>query len=102
MIIITGAAGFIGSCLVSKLNQEGFIDLILVDDFSDNEKLKNLEDKKYSQKIHRDEFIQWLKENQRLVQFVFHIGARTDTTEFNKEIFDRLNVNYTKDLWNVC
>lgn len=102
MIIITGAAGFIGSCLVSKLNQEGFTDLILVDDFSDAEKMKNLEGKKYSQKIHRDEFIQWLKENQRLVQFVFHIGARTDTTEFNKEIFDKLNLNYTKDIWNIC
>ena len=102
MIIVTGAAGFIGSCLVSKLNQEGFVDLILVDDFSDAEKMKNLENKKYSQKIHRDEFIVWLKENQRLVQFIFHIGARTDTTEFNKEIFDRLNVNYTKDIWNIC
>lgn len=109
MIIITGAAGFIGSCLVSKLNQEGFTDLILVDDFSDAEKMKNLEaclpdrqGKKYSQKIHRDEFIQWLKENQRLVQFIFHIGARTDTTEFNKDIFDRLNLNYTKEIWKVC
>lgn len=102
MIIVTGAAGFIGSCLVSKLNQEGFADLILVDDFSDAEKMKNLENKKYSQKVHRDEFIQWLKENQRLVQFVFHIGARTDTTEFNKEIFDKLNLNYTKDIWNIC
>ncbi len=102
MIIVTGAAGFIGSCLVSKLNQEGFTDLILVDDFSDAEKMKNLENKKYSQKIHRDEFIVWLKENQRLVQFIFHIGARTDTTEFNKEIFDRLNLNYTKDIWKIC
>lgn len=102
MIIITGAAGFIGSCLVSKLNHEGFTDLILVDDFSDLEKMKNLEGKKYSQKIHRDDFIQWLRENQRLVQFVFHLGARTDTTEFNKEIFDKLNLNYSKDLWKVC
>lgn len=102
MIIVTGAAGFIGSCLVSKLNEEGFIDLILVDDFSNSEKMKNLEGKKYSQKIHRDEFIQWLRENQRLVQFVFHLGARTDTTEFNKEIFNKLNLNYSKDLWKVC
>src|ERR1035437_3088968 len=102
MIIVTGAAGFIGSCLVSKLNQEGFTDIILVDDFSDSEKMKNLDGKKYSQKIHRDEFIQWLRENQRLVQFVFHLGARTDTTEFNKEIFDKLNLNYSKDIWKLC
>ncbi len=102
MIIVTGAAGFIGSCLVSKLNQEGFTDIILVDDFSDPKKMKNLEEKKYSQKIHRDEFIQWLRENQRLVQFVFHLGARTDTTEFNKEIFDKLNLNYSKDVWKLC
>ncbi len=102
MIIVTGAAGFIGSCLVSKLNNEGFIDLVLVDDFSAEEKMKNLEGKKYSQQIHRDDFIQWLKENQRMVQFIFHIGARTDTTEFSKEIFDRLNLNYTKDIWNIC
>ena len=102
MIIVTGAAGFIGSCLVSKLNQEGFIDLILVDDFQNSEKIKNLEGKKFSQKIHRDEFIQWLRENQRLVQFVFHLGARTDTTEFNKEIFDKLNLNYSKELWKIC
>jgi ADP-L-glycero-D-manno-heptose 6-epimerase len=102
MIIVTGAAGFIGSCLVSKLNQEGFNDIILVDDFSDPEKVKNLEGKKYSQKVHRDEFISWLKEHQRLVQFVFHMGARTDTTEMNKAIFDRLNLEYTKELWNIC
>jgi ADP-L-glycero-D-manno-heptose 6-epimerase len=102
MIIITGAAGFIGSCLVGKLNEEGFKDLILVDDFSNTDKMKNLEGKTYSQKVHRDDFIVWLKANQRLVQFVFHIGARTDTTEFNKEIFDKLNLNYSKDVWNIC
>ncbi len=102
MIVVTGAAGFIGSCLVSKLNQEGFKDIVIVDDFSDESKMKNLEGKIYSQQIHRDDFIQWLKDNQRFVQMVFHIGARTDTTEFNKAIFDKLNLNYTKDVWNVC
>lgn len=102
MIIVTGAAGFIGSCLVSKLNQEGFTDIILVDDFSNPNKMKNLVGEKYSQKVHRDDFIQWLRDNQRLVQFVFHLGARTDTTEFNKEIFDKLNLNYSKDIWKLC
>jgi len=102
MIVVTGAAGFIGSCLVSKLNQEGFNDIIVVDDFSNEIKIKNLEHKSFSQKVHRDDFMQWLRANQRFVQIVFHIGARTDTTEFNKDIFDKLNLNYTKDVWNLC
>ncbi len=102
MIIITGAAGCIGSCLVRKLNDEGYYDLILVDDFSKHEKHKNLEGKRFTAKVERDIFIDWLKKNQRMVQFVFHIGARTDTTEFDKTIFDKLNLNYSKDVWNVC
>lgn len=102
MIIVTGAAGFIGSCLVSKLNQEGFLDIVIVDDFSDSEKMKNLEGKQYSKKIHRNDFISWLKENQRLVQFVFHMGARTNTTEMDKAVFDVLNLDYTKALWSIC
>ncbi|OFY91713.1 MAG: ADP-glyceromanno-heptose 6-epimerase [Bacteroidetes bacterium RIFCSPLOWO2_12_FULL_31_6] len=102
MIIVTGAAGFIASCLVSKLNQEGFKDIVLVDDFYNPEKNKNFEGKTYSQKVDRENFIEWLKENEHLVQFVFHIGARTDTTEFDKAIFDKLNLNYTKDIWKIC
>ena len=102
MIVVTGAAGFIGSCLVSKLNQEGYKDIVLVDDFSYPEKNKNFEGKTYSKKVEREGFIDWLKENQKLVQFIFHIGARTDTTEFDTTIFDELNLNFTKDIWNVC
>jgi ADP-L-glycero-D-manno-heptose 6-epimerase len=102
MIIVTGAAGFIGSCLVGKLNNEGFEDIVLVDDFSKPEKQKNLENKKYSLKVDRKNFFHWLDENEHLVQFIFHIGARTDTTEFNVSIFDELNLNYTKHIWKSC
>ena len=102
MIIITGAAGFIGSCLIKKLNEEGFNDLILVDDFSHSEKVNNYSGKLFTQCIERKNFTEWLKNNQRFVQFVFHIGARTDTTEFNQAIFDELNLNFTKDVWNIC
>lgn len=100
MIVVTGAAGFIGSCLVSKLNQEGHTNLILVDDFSKHEKDANLEGKLFTQKVERKELENWLKDNQ--VDFIFHIGARTDTTEFDKAIFDELNVNYSKMLWSYC
>jgi len=102
MIIITGAAGFIGSNLLERLNKEGFTDLILVDDFSHKEKESNYLKKKYTALVNRDEFIPWLRENQRLTEFVFHLGARTDTTEFDASVFDRLNLNYSKDVWNVC
>ncbi len=102
MIIVTGAAGFIGSVLAKKLNKEGLKDLILVDKFNNEQKNKNLNGKEYQKKIDRDEFIDWLNKNKEKVEFIFHIGARTDTTEFDHKVFDKLNVNYSKDLWNCC
>lgn len=102
MIVVTGAAGFIGSCLVSKLNQERFLDVVLVDDFSNPKKNKNFQGKSFVAKINRTEFFDWLDQNEKQVQFIFHIGARTDTTEFNREIFDELNLNYSKTMWNKC
>jgi ADP-L-glycero-D-manno-heptose 6-epimerase len=102
MIIITGAAGFIGSCLVQKLNDEGYYDLVLVDNFSNENKKKNYETKRYSKKVEREVFADWLIENHLHVQFVFHIGARTDTTETDVELFNRLNLDYTKSIWNIC
>jgi len=102
MIVITGAAGFIASNLARLLNSRNFVDLVLVDDFSKEEKKSNFESIQYTEKINRDNFFQWLNENHRFVQFIFHLGARTDTTEFNKEIFDRLNLNYSKKVWNAC
>jgi ADP-L-glycero-D-manno-heptose 6-epimerase len=102
MIVITGAAGFIASCLIRKLNEEQYYDLVLVDDFSDPEKNKNFEGKRFSQKVHRNDFHGWLKENQLHVQFVFHIGARTDTTEFDRDLFNDLNLGYSKKVWDNC
>jgi ADP-L-glycero-D-manno-heptose 6-epimerase len=102
MIIVTGAAGFIGSCLVSKLNQSGFNNLILVDDFTKLEKKHNLEGKIFQEKVERGVFENWLEVHSDQVDFIFHIGARTDTTEFDKNIFDELNVNYSKIIWGYC
>jgi ADP-L-glycero-D-manno-heptose 6-epimerase len=102
MIVVTGAAGFIGSCLVSGLNKDGITDLILVDDFSHQQKEANYKNKKYSQLIERSDFIEWFRTNASKIEHVFHIGARTDTTEFNKAVFDKLNVNYTKNIWEIC
>jgi ADP-L-glycero-D-manno-heptose 6-epimerase len=60
MIIVTGAAGFIGSVLVGKLNSLDKSNLILVDDFSNVEKNKNLYNKQFTQQIDRSEFLNWL------------------------------------------
>ena len=102
MIVVTGAAGFIGSCLVRRLNDAGLNDLILVDDFTDKAKSANLEGKNFIKQIQRDDFIRWLTNNVGLVKFIYHIGARTDTTEFDVSIFNRLNLDYTKSLWKYC
>jgi ADP-L-glycero-D-manno-heptose 6-epimerase len=102
MIIVTGAAGFIGSGLISRLNQEGFSNIIAVDDFSKIEKAQNLEGKTIRERVERSTFFEWLDQNCRDVEFIFHIGARTDTTEFDKHIFDELNLNYSKEIWNRC
>ncbi|MBL0259025.1 MAG: ADP-glyceromanno-heptose 6-epimerase [Bacteroidetes bacterium] len=102
MIVVTGAAGFIGSSLVSRLLEDGYRDIVVVDDFSKHEKDANLEGKKVSAFVERKEFITWLNLNHRFVQIVFHIGARTDTTEFDTTIFNELNLNYTKSVWNAC
>jgi ADP-L-glycero-D-manno-heptose 6-epimerase len=102
MKIITGAAGFIGSCLVSKLNKLGHTDLVLVDDFSREDKAGNIAGKKFLKRVDREMFEYWFRENAKQVSVVFHIGARTDTTEFNRSIFDYLNVAYSKMIWKYC
>lgn len=102
MIVVTGAAGFIGSCLVSRLNQAGYDNIVVVDDFSKTEKEQNLVGKTLISKVGRNGFLQWFEDFGSEIDFVYHIGARTDTTEFDKSIFDELNVNYSKSIWNLC
>ena len=101
-IVVTGAAGFIGSCMLQKLHEEGVGELVAVDDFSKTEKARNTENKSYIHKVNRTEFFSWLELNAGQVDFVIHLGARTDTTETRWEIFQELNLNYTKEVWSAC
>lgn len=102
VIIVTGAAGFIGSCLVGYLNQQGYRHIIISDDFSREDKVKNYSDKKYDVQVDREDLFEWLKTDHIKVDFFFHLGARTDTTEFDYSIHERLNVTYSKEVWKYC
>ena len=102
MIVITGAAGFIGSVVAGELNNKGRNDLVLVDDFSKREKERNYINLKYDALVARNDFFTWFKDNHVDVDFVVHLGARTDTTEFDWNVFQELNVDYTKTIFSLC
>ncbi len=101
-IVVTGAAGFIGSCMVSWLNQQGFHNLILVDDFGVETKRPNWEKKQFADIVERQSFFEWLNRHQPTIQLFIHLGARTDTTEFDYAIHEALNLEYSKQVWQYC
>jgi ADP-L-glycero-D-manno-heptose 6-epimerase len=101
-LVITGAAGFIGSALLARLNRRGHHRIALVDAFGQPAKERNLEGKRWALRIERDEFPAWLEAHGTEVDLVFHLGARTDTAEFDRAVFDRLNLGYSKSIWASC
>ncbi|MBM3405138.1 MAG: ADP-glyceromanno-heptose 6-epimerase [Bacteroidetes bacterium] len=102
MYILTGAAGFIGSCLLNKLNNKGIKDIVIADDFSRDDKSPNYVRKKFLEKVDRQMLIPWLDKHYGDISCILHIGARTDTTEFNMDVLNRLNLDYSKGIWNAC
>ena len=102
MIVITGAAGFIASFLSQELNKTGKTDLILVDDFSRKDKENNHHSIQCHSKIERAGFLDWFAKHYAKVDFVFHLGARTDTTEMDYNIHEVLNVKYSQEIWKIC
>ena len=102
VILVTGAAGFIGSCMVGYLNRKGYNNIIIVDEFDDENKKPNYEDKKIIARVDRNDLFDWLNDHPMQIDFVFHLGARTDTTEFDYAILEKLNVDYSKKIWNYC
>lgn len=102
VILVTGAAGFIGSCLVGYLNRKGYHNIIIVDEFSAEDKKPNYEDKKIIARVERAELFSWLTEHPIHIDFIFHLGARTDTTEFDYAVLEKLNVEYSQTIWNYC
>ena len=102
MIVVTGAIGFIGSAFVGYLNQLGYTDIVVVDDFYQWKKEKNLNGKRVHDWVHRDLFITYFEKLASHVDVVFHLGARTDTISEDVAVFNNLNLQYSKDIWRIC
>jgi ADP-L-glycero-D-manno-heptose 6-epimerase len=101
-IIITGAAGFIASRLAIALGERPGLDLVYADDFSVPAKQSKIKQLPIGTFIDRYEFVDWFASQAGEVDFVFHLGARTDTTEFDFRVFDSLNLSYSKAIWEIC
>ena len=98
-LVVTGTAGFIGSVFVQYFNEQGFNQLILVDDFGVEAKRNNWEQKQFLKVIERQAFLEQLPNLDFTIDAIIHLGARTDTTEFDYAVHDELNVKYSKALW---
>src|SRR5690606_21969839 len=98
LIVVTGACGFIAANLIRLLNQKGFHNLLLVDDFSDSAKWKNLIGTKYVDFISRFEIFDWLKGREREIEAFVHLGACSDTTETDGDYFYDNNYRFSVNL----
>ena len=100
-IVVTGAAGFIGSCLVRMLNDRGIRDVYLVDDIGESAKWKHFVNKEYIDYFHKDDFLGILPELKG-VTHIIHMGACSSTTERDFDYLYRNNFDYTRKLWQYC
>ena len=101
-VIVTGGAGFIGSCIVRMLNDMGIDDIVVVDHIACTDKWMNLRNKTYTEYISRDSFLSRLAEFSGKVSHVIHMGACSATTERDFDFLYENNFLYTKALWNFC
>lgn len=94
-IVVTGAAGMIGSGVVRHLNDLGITDLVLVDDLKQTDKWKNLVGKKFSDLISRHKLLEWLKGRESEVEAIIHLGACSDTMEANCDYLIENNFRFS-------
>lgn len=101
-IVVTGAAGFIGSGVVRHLNDKGLTQLLLVDDLMKDERWKNLVGKSFADLISKNALFDWLAENIDEVRAIIHLGACSDTMERDGDFLLENNYRYTRRLSEIA
>ena len=102
VIIVTGAAGFIGSCLTGYLNRKGYFNIIIVDDFNDETKKHNYDEKKICARVDKEELFDWLNRYKIRIDFIFHLGAYTQSSKQPYSALREINTSYSKKIWDYC
>lgn len=104
MIIVTGGAGFIGSNIVKALNDQGYRDIIVVDDLEDGTKFVNLADLEIADYLDKDDFLELIREDTEFpnLDAIFHEGACSATTEWNGKYMMNNNYQYSVELLHYC
>lgn len=102
MIVVTGAGGFIGSKLIQKLNEHRFFNLIAVDSFDKLHKHSNLLGSQIHEKVDRELLFEWINNHSDEVEFIFHLGAKTNTQETDIRVLEKFNTAYSQQIWDTC
>ncbi len=102
MIVVTGSAGFIGSCMVWQLNQQGLTDILVVDDLGTGPKWKNISKRNFSHVVSISDFLSNLDQYGDAIEGIIHMGACSTTTEIDADYLMKNNVLYSMSLFRFC